>query len=82
MAVPIAFVIGFILGYRASQTRLPFLLAGCAVAVEIVVNGIRFGFETVVIWGLVLSTLTFTGAIAGLLLRTWARARVGRRTKA
>jgi hypothetical protein len=81
MAVPIAFVIGLILGYRAYETRWPWLLAAVAVAIEIVVNGVRFGFDTVVIWGLVVSTLTFVGAIAGLRLGTWARARGVARTK-
>ena len=80
MAVPIALVIGFILGYRAYGARWPFLLAAASVIVEIIVNGVRFGFQTVTIWGVVLTALTLAAAIGGLRLGGWVHRRTLART--
>ena len=71
MAVLIALALGIFLGYRESSAKWPFLLAAAAVVLELAVNGIRFGAETVVVWGLVLSLLTIGSSIAGLRLGGW-----------
>lgn len=75
MAVPIAFLIAVLLGYKASEMRWPFVFAGAAVATELIVNGVRFGFETVIVWGLVLSALTVAAGFVGLRVGAWLRQR-------
>ena len=75
MAVLVALVVGIVLGYKHWVTRWPFLLAGGAIALELVVNGIRFGADSVIVWGVVLSFLTVLGGVAGLRVGTWLRNR-------
>ena len=81
MATLIAFAIGLILGYRAVAGRWLFVVAAAAVVLEIVVNGVRFGFQTVAIWSIVLTAVTIGAGFAGLRLGTWVRARLAARPR-
>lgn len=81
MAVPIAFFVGLFLGYRDVSARWPFVAAAVAVALEIVVNGVRFGADSVVIWGILLTAVTVAGGIAGLWIGAWLRRRTPRRAE-